>query len=648
MRTIGTAFARNGVGCKATVFLITALLLQVCSESNKRHHHYNHPHQQKPQARTVPSQWPSKPVSSASISRWLKHLDAKVSCVVPGKTESEIEVQDWLAKIGLLDFWLPIQKLGVASFEDLEFVEPDDLTTMGMKPVQRRKFIASLDKLLLDHGDADRGSSASSPRTENNFGRDNPLSVGSFPYAVPPHLHPKWTETKDLVVDKMMKTPLGELRTFFQSEADSQTETRIHSGRKGRPSQSSHQGSFGGESANNDGAPKSEIADEAASFLASLEEMGEAVGKLGVDVWSLSIQELMTLQQLALEESGLRGPDEETNVQKAMRAFQAGDVMESQRLFELDEKKWSQEHEVGEAFRDVPLLDKIHSLSQKREALLKRKSVENYTSKADDLFQNGLDALENGNLEGAAALFSSVLKIDSNNEQAKHNLMVAEAQLSSLTYIETHAIAHGTSLGGVMDFALEKALKLMQQPQIEETKRQWLFLELGVYKGSSLRRLANTVQRYNQVAHGFDSWYGLPEAFAGVTSRGAFSTNGKLPADLPQNVVLHSGWLNESMPTFVKTYERDGEQLPAAVAFVHVDIDLYSSTIDGLEPLITSGMMVPGTIILFDEYLGWPGWDTDKSGEASAWRDICRNHGIEWRHLLVYKQRMVIEVVRTL
>ena len=56
-----------------------------------------------------------------------------------GKTESEIEVQDWLAKLGLLD-WLPMQKLGVASFEDLEFVEPSDLTNMGMKPVQHVNF----------------------------------------------------------------------------------------------------------------------------------------------------------------------------------------------------------------------------------------------------------------------------------------------------------------------------------------------------------------------------------------------------------------------------------------------------------------------------------------------------------------------------
>ena len=58
-----------------------------------------------------------------------------------------------------------------------------------------------------------------------------------------------------------------------------------------------------------------------------------------------------------------------------------------------------------------------------------------------------------------------------------------------------------------------------------------------------------------------------------------------------------------------------------------------------------AGMLVPGTVVLFDEYFGWPGWDATGAGEAAAWRDICTEHGIAWRHVLAYKQRMVVEVV---
>ena len=99
----------------------------------------------------------------------------------------------------------------------------------------------------------------------------------------------------------------------------------------------------------------------------------------------------------------------------------------------------------------------------------------------DGRFQNGLNAHEDGDLELAAALFSSVLDVDPNNDQARHNLIVAETQLSSAAYVERHFIKHGKSLGGVMDFALNKALHFTQQPlAMGDTKKHCCSLNLEV------------------------------------------------------------------------------------------------------------------------------------------------------------------------
>ena len=85
-------------------------------------------------------------------------------------------------------------------------------------------------------------------------------------------LHPKWEETKDLVVDKMMKTPLGELRSF-ESEADDKTETGDYTGESHAASEGSYRSGPDETFTSNADVKRSEIADEAASLLSSLEKM---------------------------------------------------------------------------------------------------------------------------------------------------------------------------------------------------------------------------------------------------------------------------------------------------------------------------------------------------------------------------------------
>jgi Macrocin-O-methyltransferase (TylF) len=142
--------------------------------------------------------------------------------------------------------------------------------------------------------------------------------------------------------------------------------------------------------------------------------------------------------------------------------------------------------------------------------------------------------------------------------------------------------------------------------------RDGLHAEFGVYKGDSINRLARL--RPHQLFHGFDSFEGLPESWTLGARTGAFSLGGRLPA-VRDNVVLVKGFFADTLEKFV------AECGKTAVAFMHVDCDLYSATktvLDRLAPLL-----VEGTVIVFDEYFNYPGW---QQGEFKAFAEFIGAH----------------------
>lgn len=120
-----------------------------------------------------------------------------------------------------------------------------------------------------------------------------------------------------------------------------------------------------------------------------------------------------------------------------------------------------------------------------------------------------------------------------------------------------------------------------------------LILEFGVASGRTIRHLGDQTDRN---VHGFDSFEGLPESWRTGFAQGAFKQ--ELPS-VPGNVTLHKGWFNETLPPFIQQHKE-------SVAVLHVDCDLYSSTAVILSCL--ENRIQPGTVIVFDEYLNYPGW----------------------------------------
>ena len=62
--------------------------------------------------------------------------------------------------------------------------------------------------------------------------------------------------------------------------------------------------------------------------------------------------------------------------------------------------------------------------------------------------------------------------------------------------------------------------------------------------------------------------------------------------------------------------------------FIHIDCDVYSSTVDVFNTL--GGKVVPGTVIVFDDYCNYTGW---RVGEWKAWQDFVQKQNLNYEYL---------------
>jgi hypothetical protein len=133
--------------------------------------------------------------------------------------------------------------------------------------------------------------------------------------------------------------------------------------------------------------------------------------------------------------------------------------------------------------------------------------------------------------------------------------------------------------------------------------------EFGVWSGTSLRIIAG-----HMPVIGFDSFEGLPEDWRKGFPRGMFDYGSTdLPHPPDGRAMIVPGWFEDTTPGF---------PFPP-LGLVHIDCDLYSSTVTALNAVLPH--IGPGTIIVFDEFHGYPGWEKH---EAKAWREFCDQHRV--------------------
>lgn len=154
--------------------------------------------------------------------------------------------------------------------------------------------------------------------------------------------------------------------------------------------------------------------------------------------------------------------------------------------------------------------------------------------------------------------------------------------------------------------------------QMKNASRTGLLLEFGVYKAGSINLMANYLADINdkRKIYGFDSFEGLSEDWAGTTmAKGKFHLNGELPDVLP-NVKLIKGLVNETLLPFFDRLDNSEKE----IAYLHLDLDVYTPTKYVLENTIQ--YLKPGSIIDFDDLIGYPGW---KQGEYKALQETLGN-----------------------
>lgn len=140
-------------------------------------------------------------------------------------------------------------------------------------------------------------------------------------------------------------------------------------------------------------------------------------------------------------------------------------------------------------------------------------------------------------------------------------------------------------------------------------------LEFGVASGRTINHISTLTK---QVVYGFDVFSGLPETWRTGFEKGSFGRT-NLP-ETNKNVELIVGLFADTLDGFLSNHH-------APISLIHIDCDLYTATktiFQKLNPLITSG-----TVIVFDEYLNYPGW---QHHEFKAFQEFVNYQKISYRY----------------
>jgi predicted O-methyltransferase YrrM len=165
---------------------------------------------------------------------------------------------------------------------------------------------------------------------------------------------------------------------------------------------------------------------------------------------------------------------------------------------------------------------------------------------------------------------------------------------------------------------------------LSKVSLEGLFLEFGVFSGKSINQIARKFP--DQKVYGFDSFEGLPEFWRDGFKKGFFSLEGNLPK-VESNVSLVKGWFSDTLPEFTNKEK-------AAISFLHVDCDLYSSTKTIFSSL--AKQIEVGTVIVFDEYFNYVGW---QEGEFKAFKELVSKFNIEYDYICYNRKHEQVAVV---
>lgn len=156
--------------------------------------------------------------------------------------------------------------------------------------------------------------------------------------------------------------------------------------------------------------------------------------------------------------------------------------------------------------------------------------------------------------------------------------------------------------------------------------------ELGVYRGQSLNEIARHYAP--EKVYGFDTFTGLPEFWRNGFPEGAFDVSSE-KLNFEKNCTLYKGLFDDALPIFL-------EKIVDSAKLIHIDCDLYSSSITALR--ILAPRIKPGTVIIFDEYFNYPGWEAH---EHKAFHEFLELTGLNYKYIAYNKNGQQVAIVIT-
>ena len=182
-------------------------------------------------------------------------------------------------------------------------------------------------------------------------------------------------------------------------------------------------------------------------------------------------------------------------------------------------------------------------------------------------------------------------------------------------------------------FTYDMMQMAMQHADLEDG----LVLEFGVYYGKTIRMMAEYFPKDTTTIHGFDTFEGLPSDWFN-NKKGSYSTQGTIPS-APDNVKFYKGLFSETLPVFLKEQPTTDRR---PIRLMNIDCDMYESTKDVFD--LVGSRVVPGTIIVFDEYIGNPNWKKD---EYKAFQEATIKYGWNYEYIGIsmVSQQAIVKII---
>ena len=182
----------------------------------------------------------------------------------------------------------------------------------------------------------------------------------------------------------------------------------------------------------------------------------------------------------------------------------------------------------------------------------------------------------------------------------------------------THSIARNTLFRDARRPYFEAIFENISLAKLEGD-----YLEFGVFRGTSFIMASKLVQTYNMPTmrlFAFDSFEGLPDSEGKAFTESEFSCSEdlfkkivkKAGVDLSKVVTIKGFYSNSLNEDIKKKYN-------IKAAIVHIDCDLYNSTKEVLN--FIESMVVPGTILIFDDWDSFKDEDVENMGERKAFKE---------------------------